>query len=358
MNKKLILSIFTVLVSLYSNQIQAQTYAKRFGIEAMGGINEYGGDRGTRYFYMGSPTYQGGGVNLGYYLTPSFDALLSFDMGEIGHIDGSFEKEGFRASIWSVMPGIRFKFANDKILAKDSKFMPFLQGSWGVVNYVTKIRNAPDPARPQASFSRFAVQWAVGGGAKYALTPSLDIMFQILYNYTYDDNLDGLPYDPWVHTRNKLMDAYITQRLGLAFNFGTVEGTTYNPGKTDDEVPKEVKLKLDMFSKQIQFETGKTSILPESFPALDSVVYIMLAYPNINALVEGHTDNVGDDEENMLLSQERANSVLNYLTDRKVDPSRLSAQGFGETQPIKTNNTPEGRALNRRCVVKPFIKKN
>lgn len=352
MNKRLILSIFTVLLTLFSTEISAQSYSKRFGIELLGGINEYGGDRGTRYFYASKPSYQGGGASLGYYLTPSFDALLTFDMGELGHIDESFEKEGFRAQIWNVMPSLRFKLANDKLLAKDGRFRPYLQAGWGLFNYVTTIRND----RIQKSYSRFAVQWALGGGARFALSESFDLMAQIMYNYAYDDNLDGLPYDPWVHTRHKLMDAYITQRIGIAYNFGANEGQ-YNIKEQEDEIPREVTEKLALFSKQIQFETGKSTILPESYPALDSVVMIMLAYPNISALVEGHTDNVGDDEENMTLSKDRANAVLAYLVERKVDAGRISAEGYGETQPIKSNKTEEGRAANRRCVVKPYIKK-
>ena len=356
MNKKLVMAIFTLSVMVYSKQSMAQNYAKRFGVEVYGGINEYGGDRGTRYFFAYAPTYQGVGGAFGYYLTPSFDALLSVDAGDIGHMDESFEKEGFRANIWSVMPGVRFKFANNKFLSEQSKIRPYLQGSWGLFNYVTTIRNSPTPARPQASFSRFAVQWALGGGIKYSLTESFDVMAQIMYNYTYDDNLDGLPYDPWVHTRNKLMDAYITHRIGFAYNFGVNTGA-YRFDDNDDDVPEEVKVKLKLFSKQIQFETDKSTILPESYPALDSVVMIMLAFPNVNALIEGHTDNVGEVEYNLTLSQERAEAVLNYLTSKKVDATRLTAQGFGETQPIKSNNSEEGRALNRRVVVKPYIKK-
>ena len=341
-----------------SNQTKAQNYAKRFGIELNGGINEYGGDRGTRYFFASKPIYQGGGAGFGYYLTSSFDAILSVDAGELGHMDETFEKEGFRASIWSVMPGVRYKIANNKLLPEDSKIRPYLQASWGLFNYVSKIRNANTPARPQESFSRFAVQWALGGGVKYSLSESFDVMAQVMYNYAYDDNMDGLPYDPWVHTRNQLMDAYLTHRLGIAFNFGANDNPyDFNRRKPKDDVPEEVKTKLELFSKQIQFETAKATILTESYSALDSVIMIMLAYPNVNALVEGHTDNVGDDEDNLLLSQQRADVVMKYLTDKKVDPTRLTAQGFGETQPIKSNNTPEGRALNRRCVVKPYIKK-
>jgi len=350
MNKKLFLTLFTTLSVLYSNQIVAQSYAKRYGIEVMGGINEYGGDRGTRYFFASKPTYQGLTAGIGYYLTPSFDGLLAVDVGNIGHIDESFEKEGFRASIWSVMPTVRYKLANDRLIKKESSFRPYLQAGWGLFNYVTSIRNE----RIVKSYSRFAVAWSVGGGLKYALTPSLDVQAQILYNYAYDDNIDGLPYDPWVHTRHKLMDAYLTHRIGLAYNFGNMDVVIDEP---ENKVPKELVAKLDLFSKQIQFETAKATILPESYAALDSVVYLLLAYPTVNALVEGHTDNVGDDDENMTLSQDRANAVMKYLTDKKVDASRLSAMGYGETQPLKSNKEEAGRAINRRCVVKPYIKK-
>ncbi|MFM9944314.1 MAG: OmpA family protein [Bacteroidia bacterium] len=356
MNKKIIVTLITMLVIVFSNQTMAQNYAHKFGIEAYGGINEYGGDRGTRYFFASKPDYQGVGGAFGYYLTPSFDGIFSLDVGDIGHMDASPEREGFRANIWSLMPGVRYKLANNKILSEQSKFKPYLQAGWGVVNYVTSIRNAPSPAKPERSFSRFAVQWAAGGGVKYSLTNNLDVMAQILYNYTYDDNLDGLPYDPWVHTRNKLMDAYLTHRIGFAFNFGPVAGTYVTKG-TDDDVPEELKTKLNLFSKQIQFETGKSTILPESYAALDSVVMLMLGYPTVNALVEGHTDNVGEPEDNLSLSQQRAEAVMKYLTDKKVDASRLTAQGFGESQPISSNKTEEGRALNRRCVVKAYIRK-
>lgn len=356
MRKRIFLPILTLLLIISSDVIMAQNYAKKYGFEAMGGINEYGGDRGTRYFFASKPTYQGGSATLGYYLTPSFDGVLSFDFGDIGHMDQSFEKEGFRANIWSVMPGVRYKLYNNKILSERSKFKPFLHAGWGLFNYTTSIRNSPTPERMVRSFSRFAVQWGVGGGVKYSFSESFDVMAQILYNYTYDDNLDGLPYDPWVHRRNKLMDAYLTHRVGFAFNFGANDAA-YKFGKDDDDVPKEVKTKLELFSKQIQFQTASANILPESYNALDSVAILLLAYPNVNALIEGHTDNVGDDEENLQLSQRRADAVLKYLTDKKIDATRLTATGYGETQPVATNKTDAGRTLNRRCVVRPYIKK-
>jgi outer membrane protein OmpA-like peptidoglycan-associated protein len=69
-------------------------------------------------------------------------------------------------------------------------------------------------------------------------------------------------------------------------------------------------------------------------------------------VVEGHTDSTGADAYNQALSERRANSVLRYLVDAGVPASRLSAQGFGESQPVADNDTAEGRAQNRRVVLR------
>jgi OOP family OmpA-OmpF porin len=69
-------------------------------------------------------------------------------------------------------------------------------------------------------------------------------------------------------------------------------------------------------------------------------------------VVEGHTDNTGSDAYNQALSVRRANAVLKYLVDAGVPASRLSAQGFGESQPVADNDTAEGRAQNRRVVLR------
>ncbi len=70
--------------------------------------------------------------------------------------------------------------------------------------------------------------------------------------------------------------------------------------------------------------------------------------PELNVIVAGHTDNVGDSGFNRELSQKRAASVKAYLIDRGVDASRLSARGFGDSEPATSNDTSEGRAKNRR----------
>jgi outer membrane protein OmpA-like peptidoglycan-associated protein len=100
---------------------------------------------------------------------------------------------------------------------------------------------------------------------------------------------------------------------------------------------------------QVRFATGKSDILPESFPLLDEVAKILKEHPELVRLrIGGHTDNRGSREYNIKLSQDRAEAVRRYLVERGVEPGRLEAKGFGPDQPIATNDTAEGRQKNRR----------
>jgi len=100
---------------------------------------------------------------------------------------------------------------------------------------------------------------------------------------------------------------------------------------------------------RVYFATEKYVLLPASFPALDEVVGMLKETPSLRIEIQGHTDSVGADSDNRLLSQRRAEAVLKYLTGRgAIDESRLKAIGYGPFRPIATNTTEEGRALNRR----------
>ena len=81
---------------------------------------------------------------------------------------------------------------------------------------------------------------------------------------------------------------------------------------------------------------------------LQKLATILNKYPDTNILIEGHTDNTGSDEYNLELSEKRSQSVSNYLASLNVDPTRFTIMGYGESQPIATNETVEGRAQNRR----------
>jgi outer membrane protein OmpA-like peptidoglycan-associated protein len=99
----------------------------------------------------------------------------------------------------------------------------------------------------------------------------------------------------------------------------------------------------------VYFDFNKATIKPESRPALEDAAKILKENPDIRVEIQGHTDSKGSDEYNQNLSERRAQSVVNYLvTQLGIDRTRLVARGYGEGMPIATNDTDEGRALNRR----------
>jgi OmpA-OmpF porin, OOP family len=98
----------------------------------------------------------------------------------------------------------------------------------------------------------------------------------------------------------------------------------------------------------IFFDTGKAELRPESAPELDRMVTTMNENPKLVIELDGHTDNVGGNETNQKLSQDRADSVREYFISKGIEPDRVASKGFGETKPIATNDTDEGRQQNRR----------
>jgi len=121
------------------------------------------------------------------------------------------------------------------------------------------------------------------------------------------------------------------------------------------EIKESVKKIFEQALSGIQFQTAKSIILAKSFPILDNVVKVCKENPTYYLIINGHTDNQGDDDKNMKLSDDRANSVRLYLIKKGVSMGRLESHGYGETQPIDTNDTPEGRSKNRRVEFKVKI---
>lgn len=102
----------------------------------------------------------------------------------------------------------------------------------------------------------------------------------------------------------------------------------------------------------ITFATGSATVQPQFRPTLDQVAEVLGRYNQTYVDVYGHTDSVGSDADNQALSDRRAASVAGYLETRGVQRARLATRGFGETQPIASNDSEEGRAANRRVEIK------
>jgi len=102
------------------------------------------------------------------------------------------------------------------------------------------------------------------------------------------------------------------------------------------------------FDSGILFDIDKSNLRPVSETNLAKLATILNKYPDTNILIEGHTDDTGTDDYNMALSKDRAQSVSLHLATVGVSSARFSIAGYGETQPIVTNDSPEGRQKNRR----------
>jgi OmpA-OmpF porin, OOP family len=99
---------------------------------------------------------------------------------------------------------------------------------------------------------------------------------------------------------------------------------------------------------RLLFDTGSDSLQPQSADQLNNIAAILKAYPAVHLTIGGYTDNTGDAAQNLKLSQDRANSVVNQLETMGIDRTRLVAKGYGEDHPVADNSTADNRALNRR----------
>ncbi|HNW88642.1 MAG TPA: OmpA family protein [Bacteroidales bacterium] len=104
--------------------------------------------------------------------------------------------------------------------------------------------------------------------------------------------------------------------------------------------------------ENVFFDTGKSSLRSESYKALNDLVEVMKLKPTMVIEIAGHTDSVGSPESNLKLSFNRANALRTYLISHGIAAERVTAQGYGDTQPVASNDTEEGRQQNRRTVVR------
>ena len=170
------------------------------------------------------------------------------------------------------------------------------------------------------------------------------------------DAADGCPNDPGP-VENKGCPRVDTDGDGF---FDDEDGCPKEPGIRHEDDPSQngcpKKFKLIVIKKdkieikqQVQFDTGKATIKPASARLLAEVGEAIRSSQLTKVIIEGHTDDVGNDEFNMRLSQDRANSVRQWLIEKeRVDPAILEAVGYGETKPIASNRTKAGRQENRR----------
>lgn len=119
--------------------------------------------------------------------------------------------------------------------------------------------------------------------------------------------------------------------------------------------PQVARIETELILSGVTFASGSANLDPTSYTVLDTVVHSLLAYPDVRLEVQGHTDSQGDANKNFVLSQDRAQAVVNYLAAREIDTSRLTPIGYGSDLPIASNETAEGRKTNRRVTLLPIV---
>jgi outer membrane protein OmpA-like peptidoglycan-associated protein len=133
------------------------------------------------------------------------------------------------------------------------------------------------------------------------------------------------------------------------------EPEVINDVNDEDGCPDEKKVEPRMPQQQIlkgvNFKTGSSEMTFDSYKYIDPVIKLLQEYPSVEIEIRGHTDSIGKYEENMALSQIRAESVRKYIVSKGIDAGRLRAMGFGPSSPIADNRTAAGRSENRRIEI-------
>lgn len=164
------------------------------------------------------------------------------------------------------------------------------------------------------------------------------------YGYCYMLLPEGKTYTMVVHKYKT--DFAFNQALPLPFE----------PGRYSFDQEIRIKLIRDyarIFTlDNVYFDVNKSVIKPECAPHIDNLYNTLMLNPKMHIEIAGHTDSDGDAKANLILSQNRADAVMNYLINMGLNPKRVSAKGYGEYKPISPNDSPPNKARNRRTEVR------
>ena len=292
------------------------------------------------------------GLGIGWWVSPNFAVDA-----EIAHNDADFKNDSFRAGHeWeSVSLGVtgRWFFG-----AQGSAWRPYVLGGLGAVRHAAYSGTVQhDGWDPMAT---------VGGGIQYNFNERVALRGELAARYDHDNNsLRG--QFPGAGDYNHYVDGIVS--VGLTIGFGGAAAVEPEPAaappppppppEAATEEPAATPVVIDLRGVNFKFDRPRSNekdITPslqeptaDSIAILDQAVDVLSRNPNVRVELDGHTDSIGSDEYNQKLSERRAQIVYDYLTSHGVNASQISGvKGFGESNPIDTNDTKEGRARNRR----------
>ena len=224
------------------------------------------------------------------------------------------------------------------------------------VDFGNRVYYAQDPAiMPGVSFTNSDVTWTLGdvefpkdlhADGDYpmvwhhiaiAINKNVGKVYVDQYRVANVNNLTGKPNNVTIHVSG--YENSFVKNIRIAKGGINIYKETTTPSK--------------IIMHGILFDVDKATLKPESMGSINEIYNLMKKNASLKFEIDGHTDNTGDASHNMTLSQQRADAVKTQLVSMGIDASRLTAKGFGDTKPIAGNDTPEGKANNRRV---EFIK--
>jgi OOP family OmpA-OmpF porin len=304
------------------------------------------------------------GVGFGYFLSPNFSLDLEYDEVESSYSDFNVAVPGATYDDWNLSTlGLmgRYYFGRNA-------WKPYVLAGVGS----TKHSNILDSGRD--------LSWSLGLGILGQMSEHFSVRGQLMWRRDTDDQtFSGGPssFDDFIYS------------VGLNFDFGgkppappppppepapapapeparaappppppnpDLDGDgvlnekdkcpNTRPGAVVDLDGCEVEAVISL--EGVHFDFDKASLRPEAMVILDNAAGLLSTHERVVVEVAGHTDSVGSEAYNQGLSERRANAVLDYLVSKGVKASRLTARGYGEAQPVASNDTAEGRQANRR----------
>ncbi|RYD15323.1 MAG: OmpA family protein [Lysobacteraceae bacterium] len=326
-----------------------------------------------------------GGFGVGVWVNPNLAVDFEYSINN-AEFDGGSWRDGHEWESVGLGVSARWFFGDE-----GSQWRPYIMGGLGALRHAAYSGYLlADEGYNENGWDPMAT---LGAGVQYNMSERVALRGEIAARYDHDNNTrgnlsDALGYN--ISHENGYTDAIVS--VGLVYNFGaapaapaaeapaappaapdcrtldddndgvnncddrcadTPAGTVVGP----DGCPQ--KVVIDLRGVNFKFDrpkTGESNIEPtlqvptaDSIAILDQAIDALNRYPEIKVELNGHTDSIGTDAYNQGLSERRAQIVADYLTSHGVDASRITAvQGFGESQPIDTNDTKEGRARNRR----------
>ena len=368
--KKIFLCATIALGGMLTNA-NAQNSTEDIAVGLQFGTIEYKGDFGNEFFSF-EGVHPSIGLNLSKYVTPSFDL-----MGKVRH--GVLDRDVFTNALYDFNITAKYKFNNGYILKEESMFAPYVFLGIGDALSIYKDVATGEKEAPLAEFNL-----PMGIGFKFNLTEKWSVSLETHYNYFVSDRVDGMIAGKWD-------DQFLYNSVGFSYNFPSgkdsdgdgikdkvdicpnVKGSKATGGCPDSDgdgiadskdkcplmpgikeeggCPRNYTQSVEIMTKAKEglfFNTGSAVIKEESYTVLNAVVKVMQENPSYKLNIDGHTDNTGDAESNMSLSQKRADAARTYIIEKGIAADRLKATGYGITKPAADNSTAEGRAQNRR----------